>query len=310
MDKNQNVMSLNLEELEAQEVYIFGAGLAGQSAYEKLKSKMRVKGFIDNNARIVKGLPSELAVQTPEQWATGKESYDFILVASEHFESITQQLMQEFGVTRERIVILPARLIKPVNLGQSTLVNDNAYQILFLLTRVLEHHNVNYHVDAGTLLGIYRDGKLIPWDDDLDIAVSAADMEDIKNVLGQIAAELSRHFVTQWTVDVHYASRAFGAVPEGAIRGFKIKTTQDEENLPMVDVFVKYINGDHMDYTLSSRGIRMPSQHLLHTENTTFQNRSIRFPKDVEGYLTAHYGDWRTPVKDWNLSMLKNSTVY
>lgn len=303
-------MSLNLEQIQDKEVYIFGAGLSGQSAYEKLKDKTRIKGFLDNNAQNADIGFTGLTIQTPHAWFVSNEPFDFILIASEHFESISQQLQNDFSVPEERIVVLPTRITKPVNLGQSDDLKANAYKILFLVTQIFETKRVNYYVDAGTLLGIHRDGKLIPWDDDIDIAVNAADMDGIRNVLDEAVEVLSQIFGTPWTVDAHYANCEFGAVPDGAIRGFKVRPLESSENLPMIDLFVKYVDGALMDYTLSSRGIRMPSEHLLKTALVHYREQPLRFPFNVEGYLTAHYGDWRTPMKDWDLSMLQNATVY
>lgn len=36
--------------------------------------------------------------------------------------------------------------------------------------RVVDKHGVEFWLDSGTLLGAVRDGKIIPWEHDIDLA--------------------------------------------------------------------------------------------------------------------------------------------
>ena len=45
---------------------------------------------------------------------------------------------------------------------------------------VLDQRKILYWIDCGTLLGLIRDGKIIPWDDDVEIG---AWIEDRKNMV-------------------------------------------------------------------------------------------------------------------------------
>lgn len=49
--------------------------------------------------------------------------------------------------------------------------------ILDAIDAVCRKHNIPYWLDAGTLLGAVRHGGFIPWDDDIDIAMRADDLE-------------------------------------------------------------------------------------------------------------------------------------
>ena len=40
-----------------------------------------------------------------------------------------------------------------------------------LVIKILNQNSINYWICHGTLLGITRDKKLIPWDHDIDVAV-------------------------------------------------------------------------------------------------------------------------------------------
>jgi hypothetical protein len=54
---------------------------------------------------------------------------------------------------------------------QNKYIISNYEDLLKVVVDILHVNNIKYWITDGTLLGVIRDGSLIPWDDDIDIAV-------------------------------------------------------------------------------------------------------------------------------------------
>lgn len=66
--------------------------------------------------------------------------------------------------------------------------------ILCEIDRICRKHNIDYWLDGGTLLGAVRHKGFIPWDDDIDIAMTVEGLERFKKVA---QSELPSHLFLQ-----------------------------------------------------------------------------------------------------------------
>lgn len=76
--------------------------------------------------------------------------------------------------------------------------------ILREVAEVMDRHGIPFYLDAGTLLGAFRQGGWIPWDDDIDLLMFREDYERFRAVRHELPvhleltdAEISRNHVTQ-----------------------------------------------------------------------------------------------------------------
>lgn len=284
---------------------IFGAGEAGCAAYELLRDEFNIVAFVDNDAnKYDSDLLGLKVISANDIRASGVQK---VLIASEYSEQIFAQLSTL--KLEQKIEVLASRYLKTIDFSQ-TEIREQATQVLLTLCASLNNTDIRYYVDAGTLLGIVRDGGLIPWDDDLDIALHAADLSLFESQLPILLAEIKITLGEQYTAHTYTTKTGFGAVPAGAVRSVKLVPTNPNSTMTMIDVFIKYIDGNDMDYCLASRGIRMPSIHFDSFDDFVFKQQHIKLPHHHEAYLRAHYGDWQTPKPDWSLSELDNSTLF
>ncbi|MFT5313268.1 MAG: hypothetical protein ACI8Z9_001758, partial [Paraglaciecola sp.] len=222
-----------------QKIVIFGAGQAGIAALINLRGKYQPVAFCDNDANKVGTQLQSLPIISPQQLQSTK--YDLLMIASEYFEQIQQQLEGDFAIPCERIKVLSASQIKSFHFGDSQSAKDKAEQILFILCNVFKSCDIKYHIDAGTLLGIYRDNALIPWDDDLDFAVPSDMLDKIRINEQQILSALQSVTQTSWKCTELFAENDFGLVKRGASRSFKLEAIGTSRALPLIDFFVKYL---------------------------------------------------------------------
>lgn len=176
-----------------------------------------------------------------------------------------------------------------------------AERMLSRITRVLEEAGVPYVLEAGTLLGIVRENRLLPWDDDVDITITR---QQETNVL----ALLPKLRLLGYKVRVKRYTRDLACFSKGELRMLKIK----HFSLPFfqsdvtVDIFMKKLIDDHYCWTV---GVHkpvlksVPRRFYEELGELDFKGKCYSVPQDYRGYLTEHYGDWRTPVKEWNFKL-------
>jgi lipopolysaccharide cholinephosphotransferase len=75
------------------------------------------------------------------------------------------------------------------------LIHRALYYSIEQIFQVLQEANIKCWLDFGTLLGSIREGEIIAWDDDIDIAILRDDVDRFKEV---VSHELSHLFTLSW----------------------------------------------------------------------------------------------------------------
>lgn len=162
-------------------------------------------------------------------------------------------------------------------------------------------HRVRYYLDAGTLLGLYRDKKIIEADSDNDIAIFA---EDITPEFLEAIAPFAKSpenasmffqpdefpdlqdqelFIQPKSLKYHSLSKSNRRL---TFRGKEIWT----------DLFILFPHKDYYLFKLSGNYFRIPKKFAKGFSQLTHKGISYKIPNPVEDYLELVFGKgWETP---------------
>ncbi len=274
-------------------VIVFGASKAGEN-YLKNQTDYNVLAIADNDIQKQGSYLKGIIVIPPAQ--IKDYQYDYIVIASMYIEGITKQLIGTLSVEKEKIIYVPKRLLKIVDCEtfRDLETKELAYKYLEKLSRFFDTNNYRYYLNFGTLLGIVRDGDLIPWDDDIDIAV-------LKNFDEKIFLENIKMTCHLDNVDVEYLVKR---KPQLGLVGLDIII--NTENTLSFTISVDLLIEDDDKYRLPLD--ILPMHYFSKQQPLQLANIDLFGPYPVEEYLTYVYKDWKVIKKD--VTYENNTTTY
>jgi len=181
----------------------------------------------------------------------------------------------------------------------------DALKMLNDVTDILDKYNVKYWLDFGTLLGIVRENRILPWDDDMDISILEEDIEIVRTkVMPEIKALRYRDYL-------RYFTKSIGPFKEGDPRAFKVRTNRFFffKGYVKLDIFIMYKNNNKYNWVELGEVHSLPDELLREFDFIDFNGKKYRIPKNYDDYLTYHYGDWRVPNENYNSSIDNGRTL-
>jgi lipopolysaccharide cholinephosphotransferase len=155
-----------------------------------------------------------------------------------------------------------------------------AYQMMKDFDEVMTHHNIKYWVDFGSLLGAVRHKGIIPWDDDLDIALKKEDIASVlvlKPIFEKLGYRLKEMFF-----------------------GYKLIPSQPlnlnlpDQYVPFLDIFTISKNKDGLwaynDFPLNDKE-RYKDDDIWPLKRHSFGGITVPIPQKPHRFLDQEFGD-------------------
>ena len=83
-------------------------------------------------------------------------------------------------------------------------VQEASYSVLQHIDTICSDHSWTYFLAYGSLIGAYRDGGIIPWDDDIDIMMPRPDFDKFKAYFIEHSSELMPLKIFDHSVNKNY----------------------------------------------------------------------------------------------------------
>ncbi len=169
-------------------------------------------------------------------------------------------------------------------------------EYLTFMEELLSGSGCEFFADAGTLLGIVRDGKLISWDMDIDYGIMVTDdhtWENLERYMNEKGLRKTREFVFR------------DQITEQSYRYDKM-VIDIVGHFPMGDGavvrFYKRVDGTVYRQHNEMSAYRYETPLLTETKVVEMQDGTkVHVPVNADGYLSAVYNEtWATPDPTWN----------
>jgi len=171
-----------------------------------------------------------------------------------------------------------------------------AEQMLEEVASIMNILSIEYWLEGGTLLGIRRESRLLPWDNDIDISVKSTQ----SNKLDKLIYALKQN---NFRVRVRNFKKSHGVLEKDKTRIIKIRKKRFFNLLKgnvCLEIFVKYDSKDESFWMIGDTIKNVPSKYYKKMKLIEFKGFKYSIPNLTDEYLTYRYGDWKKPIKNWN----------
>jgi lipopolysaccharide cholinephosphotransferase len=278
------------------DIYIFGSGMGAQRYYSFIsrESDVKVLGFLDNDSSKLNSKLLGLNIYSPD--ILKSVSFEQIHIASMWSSEISEQLINDYRIKKDRIVILPkSKLKEQVKPFDSEVKQLNAKKIINNLCDKFRRASIPLFLDGGCLLGIFRDGKLIPWDDDIDFMFERKYIKDALSVLSIFSESCSDQY------DIGFS----GVMNENS-HFFSMLFFPKLDCLSFVEINFNVGRRVGNNINLKDGMFYIPNKYTNSLIWIDINPGAASTFYNAEEYLSFMYGDWRTVRQDWSFSDYKN----
>jgi hypothetical protein len=172
-------------------------------------------------------------------------------------------------------------------------------KLLKTIATVFAKHNVKWHPDSGTLLGIYRNESLLDTDNDVDISIRAEDVNaDFFLAIDELVENKDLIVTRPCNKEFKAEFEKGYLVPDD--RWYKVEFVERTlDKLIFCDILMWFPYKD-IYFAHDGKVFRHKAENMQKFSNIVFKGINMRIPKNTEAYLeTIYTEDWKTPNSKW-----------
>ena len=303
-DGNKSI-KIALDDLtRSQKIVLFGTGKYFDAYMKEYGEKYRPAYAIDNDSAKWGTEKEGVRICDPDKLKAEDPKDVLVIICSKNYTDMLEQL-REYGAYnfRTRLFFDKIALLEEFGIAaqKEQVYLNESHRILEILMqefdRVCQEHHLHYYMICGSLIGVVRHQGMIPWDDDIDIAMPRKDFKKLRKIAKKEWAKDNKTFMY-----LDYYDIGGGAFLDCMPRLFYM-----EKNLP-TKCFDK-VYGKASNVIEDRMFLDIYVMDHAH-ENDTVHNFVINCMKGIYNLMMGHrayvdYDEYRSQIDDKTIKLMK-----
>lgn len=164
-------------------------------------------------------------------------------------------------------------------------------QLALHLQPILNDSKITWFLDTGTLMGAYRDGKMLKHDDDFDIGICCNDIE-YKKLFNLIKTNIDPKYkvrlISSYTTKLEVYDESYGKYNFGQDNKYDYHNVTIDIQLYLLKNNGKVVTTYKKDEYDKNTNLHIDM--ISPTKTILYENYYFNCPNDAEAFLKAHYG--------------------
>jgi len=254
-----------------------------QNRFDKSRSIIDNHIHMENSTRYLKAVRESTDSPNSLYWFEDKMNrYIKIFGNVENYYFNKSILFHRFSIKDRAVELAQKRLNLIIQKNIKSITNKKpinwsplAARALLDAKNSLDSHQIPFFLISGTLLGVIREDKLLEHDYDIDIGIDET--------------------VSYEKITSAFLSTGLFEPEENNFQNYFFSFTH--LNGTKIDIFIHYKINEKYRHRTSY--VAWDNTHF-DLKPYTFLNQEFLIPKDPEKYLEENYGNWQTPVPNYN----------
>lgn len=172
---------------------------------------------------------------------------------------------------------------------------------LAAIGKALNDAKIVWWVDCGTCLGAYRYGGVIPWDEDIDIAILQPDSENVRRALNNL--DQHKYLVQNWSARDEPNSwyKIFIRETGSTLDIYHFQVLPERKQIALIFSYDNHFFFPEW-WKIRERRFKVPVAFniVFPLKKADFDGVEVFVPNNTEKYLERYYGKNLDPAKVYN----------